>query len=126
MDSNRDTFNLVNKTQGLVIASQVRHARGIWARAVGLIGRRSLDADEGLWISPCNGVHTVGMRFPVDVIALDRNMRVLSIIPRLNPFRVLWPRRGRHSVIELAAGKSSMIREGDVLNFAANDSQSLS
>ena len=55
---------------------------------VGLLGKRGLNAGEGLWIKPSSGVHTLGMMFGIDVIGLDKELRVVKLWPRLVPFRV--------------------------------------
>jgi len=109
----------VNVTRGSVIAERVTRADGFWARLIGLIGRRSLDAGEGLWLIPCNGVHTFGMRFPIDVLILDRDRRVLRVLSALRPWRLCLPAPGGHSAIELPAGTiaASNVRVGDQLTL---------
>jgi uncharacterized membrane protein (UPF0127 family) len=70
-------------------------------RAIGLIGRRSYDG--GMLIEPCKAVHTIGVRFPVDVAFLDEH-RVVIAMTRMAPYRVGMPRRGARSVLEAEAG----------------------
>lgn len=72
-------------------------------RLRGLLGHRSLDADEGLWITPCGSVHTFGMRFPIDVVFVGRDGRIVRIVDRLVAGRVAFA-RSTASVVELAAG----------------------
>jgi uncharacterized membrane protein (UPF0127 family) len=115
VDSTRNSYRLIEKTNGQVIASRVRRASALWERTVGLLGRRSLGTEEGLWIEPCNGIHTIGMRFSIDVIVLDRELRVLNIIHALKPFRIACGGKGARSVLELPAGTASSIRVGDQL-----------
>jgi uncharacterized membrane protein (UPF0127 family) len=73
-------------------------------RAVGLLRHRRLEAGAGLWIKPCSGVHTFGMSFPIDVIGLDKQMRIVKLWPELKPNRItaIYPRV--RTVLELAAG----------------------
>jgi hypothetical protein len=71
----------------------------------GVLGRCGLNAGERLWIKPSFGVHTVGMRFPIDVIGLDKNLKVVKIWPHLAPFRVTSISLKVRSVIELGAGR---------------------
>jgi len=123
MESIGDTYELINKTRGNGIASRIRRARGIWARTIGLMGRRSLDPDEGLWIVPCNGIHTIGMRFSIDVVVLDCNMRVLKIVDGLRPFHVVVGVRGGHSVLELSAGRASTVSVGDELDLTTSSAR---
>jgi uncharacterized membrane protein (UPF0127 family) len=70
----------------------------------GLLGRRSLDSDEGILLRPAGSVHTFFMRFAIDVLFLDRDLVVVGIEPELRPWRTAG-RRGAKSVVELAAGE---------------------
>ena len=70
----------------------------------GLIGRQGLPAGEGLLVSPAPAIHTAFMRFPIDAVFLDRNMRVVDIVERLRPWRMASKRRAR-AVLELSAGE---------------------
>ncbi len=78
-------------------------AQRFWARLVGLLGRRALAPDEALLLSPCNNIHTFFMRFPIDVVFLDKQGAVLAIVPALRPWRVAAARRA-HACLELAGG----------------------
>ena len=100
----REIYRLMDAARGTVILSRVERAAGFWERLVGLIGRKSLPSGEGLWIDPCNGIHTFGMRFPLDVLVLDETGRVLRILTKLGPWRVSLPVRGARSAVEMAAG----------------------
>ncbi|HEY7794395.1 MAG TPA: DUF192 domain-containing protein [Gaiellaceae bacterium] len=75
-----------------------------FARMRGLLGRRSLDSDEGILLRPAGSVHTFFMRFAIDVLFLDRELVVVGIEPELRPWRTA-ARRGAKSVVELAAGE---------------------
>ncbi|MBK8767481.1 MAG: DUF192 domain-containing protein [Burkholderiaceae bacterium] len=78
-------------------------AEGFVARLVGWLGRRKACPDEALWLVPCRGVHTLGMRFPIDLVFLDRSGRVLRIDESVKPWRCRWHGQA-HSVVELKAG----------------------
>ncbi|CAN5378029.1 DUF192 domain-containing protein [soil metagenome] len=80
----------------------VRIADGFVDRAVGLLGRRSLDEAHGLLLHPCSSIHTAFMRMPIDVLFLDEQSRVLSVAT-LRPWRVRWVPKAV-GVVELAAG----------------------
>jgi uncharacterized membrane protein (UPF0127 family) len=84
----------------------------------GLMGRRALLAGEGMLLTPAPAIHTAFMRFPIDALFLDRNLRVLDIVERLRPWRVASERRAR-SVLELAAGESARrgVEVGDRLEL---------
>ncbi|OGO51429.1 MAG: hypothetical protein A2148_11870 [Chloroflexi bacterium RBG_16_68_14] len=93
-----------NSTRSTQLASDARPARGFWSRLVGLLGRASLQPGEALVLDPCNSVHTVFMRFPIDVVYVDRSRQVLKVVPDLKPFRVSGVLRGVCAVIELPSG----------------------
>ena len=88
------------------------------ARMKGLLGGSQLPAGEGILLRPASSVHTWFMRFPIDVVFLDRELRVLRIVPALPPWKVA-ARRGAHAVLELAAGECERrgVREGELLRL---------
>jgi uncharacterized membrane protein (UPF0127 family) len=85
-------------------------------RMRGLLGRRSLDAGEGLLLRPASSVHTFFMRFPIDVAFLDRDLSVLSIARDLRPWRAAG-RPGARAALELPAGECERrgLRPGDTV-----------
>jgi uncharacterized membrane protein (UPF0127 family) len=89
------------------------------SRMRGLLGRRSLAPDEGILLRPASSVHTLFMRFAIDVVFLDRDLAVLRVVPGLRPWRAVSRRRAA-AVLELAAGESERrgIRAGDRLAWA--------
>ncbi len=91
-------------------------ANNFYSRLRGLLGRRGLANNQALAIEPCNSVHTMWMRFPIDVIFLDRNKKVVKIKRRLEPYRTASSKAG-HSVVEVAAGVANIknITVGDQL-----------
>lgn len=89
---------------GLVFANRVTIASTRLQRAIGLLGRTSLEAGEGLWITPCHGVHTWFMRFSIDVLAMDANGVVVDAVSTLKPWRMRLPKPGASTVLELPAG----------------------
>ena len=94
----------------------VRVAGTFRARLAGWLGLRAVPRAGGLWIVPCDGVHTFAMRFPIDVVFVDAAGRVLRIDCAVAPWRVRIC-IGAHSVIELAAGQAGAlgISRGDRL-----------
>jgi uncharacterized membrane protein (UPF0127 family) len=93
-----------NASLNTVIADRVDVAATRAARAVGLLSRTGLEPGEALWIVPSRGVHTWGMRFAIDVLALDEDGNVIDCVSNLRPWRVRLPRRGTAGVLELPAG----------------------
>ena len=74
-------------------------------RARGLLGRSALASGSALWLAPTRSIHTVGMRFPIDVVYLDRDSRVVAIRERVAPWRVTWGGWRARGVLEFAAGE---------------------
>ena len=111
------TLVLVNERTRTVVARRVELALTRRARRVGLLGRASLDAATALVLAPCLTIHTVGMKFPIDVVFVSRDGRALRIIRRLKPWRAAVSVRA-HAVIELAGGTldSVDVRVGDHLD----------
>jgi uncharacterized membrane protein (UPF0127 family) len=93
-----------NLNTGAVVATHVAVADTRATRAVGLLTRSGLNPGEGLWIVPSRGVHTWGMRFAIDVVALDQEGVVVDRVAVLKPWRIRLPRRGTAGVLELPAG----------------------
>lgn len=86
---------------GRVVAARVRLAGTPWARLRGLLGRR-LAADEGLWLTPCNAIHTCFLRHPIDAVFLARDGQVLAV-ETVAPWRMrVVP--GARQVLELPPG----------------------
>jgi hypothetical protein len=80
----------------------------------GLLGRDSLASEEGLLIRPAGSIHMLFMRFPIDALFCDRELRVLGVARNLQPWRVA-SRRDAKVVVELAAGAAEGVDEGDRL-----------
>ncbi len=95
---------IFNLTQHQLIARQGKMARTYFERFRGLIGTKSFGADDGLWIPKCQGVHTFGMAFPIDVVFLDPHKKVVGIRKDLLPNCVGPVFFAAHSVLEFAAG----------------------
>lgn len=88
----------------------------------GLLGQTTEDfsAGKGLWIAPSQGVHTIGMKFPIDVVYLDSKNRVIHVSHSLAPFRIAALKLKARSVIELPAGTLAQTETaiGDVLEIS--------
>ena len=95
-----------NCTRQVYLATRLSVARTHWTRFWGLMGENSLsfDAGRGLWIVPSHGVHTLGMKFPIDVVYLDQERQVLHLEMNLPPWRVAPVRARARSVLELPSG----------------------
>jgi uncharacterized protein len=91
--------------EGRWIAHEVRIAGSLASRCLGLIRARSLSTRGGLLLSPAASVHTLGMRFAIDVVFLSRQMRVLGLAPAVQPWRVRLAPPGTGRVLQLAVGQ---------------------
>lgn len=112
-------MRVVNLSKGTTLAQEVEEARSYWARLVGLLGRRGLAEGHGLLIAPCSSVHTLFMRFAIDVAFLDSDGRVVRAYASVPPFRLLMGGPGARMALELPAGtlERSGTRAGDFLQL---------
>jgi uncharacterized membrane protein (UPF0127 family) len=94
----------IDSTSGKELALDLALADTLRARLQGLLGRDALPAGTGLWIRPCNSIHTFGMRFPIDALFLDREKRVVGLAKDLPPNRMSRIYPSARSVMELPAG----------------------
>ena len=113
-------LRVLNLTRQTVLADCVEVADHGATRRKGLLGRSGLPAGEGLWIVPCESVHTFGMKFPIDLVYLDRKKKVKKVTSGMAPWR-LSACLSAHSVIELASGTihTTQTRPGDTLEFSS-------
>jgi uncharacterized protein len=112
-------MNLIDVTRATTVGTRITVADTCITRLVGLAGRRRLDAGCGLLIRPSSGIHTFGMLFAIDVVALNRELEVLRLWRRLAPFRATSISLKTHSILELPAGQIDhcQMRVGDRLAF---------
>lgn len=98
----REVF-VYNKSKETFLSFRVTVADSVLSRLVGLLGKRSLKPDGGVWIVPANSIHTIGMLFPFDLVMIDKNFRVVRVKEMVRPFRIVWPKLRAESVLELPA-----------------------
>ena len=94
----------VNATRAVPLTHSARVAKTMRARMVGLLRDAKLEEGDGLWIVPCNSIHSFGMRFVFDAIFLDKKLRVVRLYSAMKPWRMSAIVFGAHSVLELPAG----------------------
>jgi uncharacterized membrane protein (UPF0127 family) len=92
-----------NCTRQTFLASELTVADTHWTRFRGLLRtrREEFTSGQGLWIVPCQGVHTLGMRFAIDVIYLDSDMRVVHVEENVKPWRITPVRLRAATVLEV-------------------------
>jgi len=107
---------------GAVVCERCTVARTPFTRMRGLLGRRRLDPGEGLLLEPAGSIHTFFMRFPIDVVFLDREQRVVRVASSVAPWRAAAARKAR-AVLELAAGEAARVGlvPGSVLRLEVSD-----
>ena len=106
-----------NLRTGLWLAQDLRVAQSLWDKAKGLLGQHGLAPGAGLYIVPCQSIHSFFMRFPFDAVFVDKSWRVLHLIEAMSPWRIspfVWRAKG---VLELPAGTigASHTQQGDTL-----------
>ena len=113
-------MRVVNRTRQTEIGARIAVADHGARRRKGLLGRNGLDPGEGLWIVPCEAVHTFGMRFAIDLIYLDRNKRVVKTRQSVGAARISGS-LSAHSILELPPGTVSATetQRGDQIEFVS-------
>ena len=111
---------VVNRTRGTFLGVDVKRADAFRTRLLGLYRHRHLSLGDGVWLVPCKGVQTIGMRTAIDVVFLDAKQRVVRIYNHVRPGRIIWWVPHAHSAVEVPAGAvgSSETRAGDLIEFA--------
>jgi uncharacterized protein len=119
--SNGKSGYAFNQTRQSFLATEVRVANTHFQRLMGLMGtpRGSLHTGCALWIQPCHGVHTMFMRYPIDVVYLDRDFRVVKLEENVRPWRVTPVIVESATVLELPAHTvfNTGTKVGDVLEI---------
>lgn len=94
---------IYNQSKETFLSLRVKVADSIFSRLAGLLGKRSLHPDSGVWIVPANAVHTIGMLFTFDLVLIDKDFTVVGLRELLSPFKITRPNFRAESVIELPA-----------------------
>ena len=110
-----DIVRARNVTRQTVVAEHVEVAETSETRNKGLLGRTGLEPGTGLWLVPCEWVHMFGMKFPIDIVVLNKDDVVVGVQEALKPGwigRFFW---GAHSTLELPVGaiRASGTLKGD-------------
>lgn len=100
---------LVNANKKTLVSDRCHFANTVLKRMVGLLNRRAMTEGDGLLIDRCYGIHTIGMRFPIDVLFLDKDLRVIRVVNALPPFRTCAVKKAVY-VLELPVGSIERTR----------------
>ncbi|HXB68108.1 MAG TPA: DUF192 domain-containing protein [Candidatus Acidoferrales bacterium] len=115
-----------NQTRDTVLGRSVDIADSSEKRRVGLLKHERLSPGEGLWITPCESVHTFFMKFPIDLVYLDKKRKVRKVRHRVPPWRLSMCLTA-HSILELPAGTAEQTGtlKGDILTIEKLDFEKL-
>jgi uncharacterized membrane protein (UPF0127 family) len=113
----RDILCVFNATRESFLGLRVSRADTMFTRLRGLLGRIRLKPEDGIWVIPSRGIHTVGMLFAIDVVYLDAANKVIYLVENLAPFRISPLRMKCASILEFSSRTiySSNTRLGDEL-----------
>lgn len=103
----------------MLTSLNIHHAQTFCQRLGGLLIRPRLQAQEALVLAPCSSVHTAFMRYPIDVVFVDKHGRVLKVEQHLKPWRAAWC-WGAQAAIELLAGQAQAhgIERGHMMDWS--------
>jgi uncharacterized membrane protein (UPF0127 family) len=110
-------MRIINKTNSAILAEDVVVADAPLKRMSGLLGRKDFYKGQALILKPCNSMHTFFMRFPIDVLFVDKDNRVVKALSNLRPFRISGIYLSSAFIIELPSGTilSTKTQENDTL-----------
>ena len=113
----RRTYCVFNRTRESFLGLRVASADTWFMRLRGALGRIGLKPDDGVWLAPSLGIHTIGMLFAIDLVYLDSDNKVIHLVEHLGPFRISPIRIGCAGILELESRTifSSNTRVGDEL-----------
>ena len=117
---------LIHKDTKQTIVQNVLMARSLWDRMKGLIGKTDFPSVNTLWILPCTGIHTFFMKFPIDVIFVNRKLQIKAVFKNIAPSRIIYPPlfSNSHSVFEFKtpALNSFQLEKGNQLYVEETES----
>jgi len=118
-------LRVANLSRNTVLATSMELADSSPKRNKGLLGRSRLAPGEGLWILPCEAIHTFGMKFPIDLVYLDGKNRIKKLCRDVPPWRLSVCLSAR-SVLELPSGaiRETKTRPGDIIEFSSASASS--
>ncbi|MCM8789645.1 MAG: DUF192 domain-containing protein [Candidatus Omnitrophica bacterium] len=100
-------MKIINKTNNAILAEKAILADTPLSRLKGLLGRKQLNIGEGIILRPCSSIHTFFMHFPIDILFLDKNNKIIKAIPDLKPFHLTAIYFNAAFAIELPVGTIS-------------------
>lgn len=116
-------FTVYNLSKDNVLLDKAYMANNFYKRFKGLLGKTGLEEGEGLIIKPCNSIHTIGMKFPIDVLFLDKYNTVIHVMENIPAGKLSPIVKNSKYVIETRAGElaSKGVETGDRLEVRQSD-----
>lgn len=106
----------IKTSNGQILCQNMKLADDLITRLIGLMFSHDLPDCDGLMLVPCNSIHTFFMRYAIDVVFLDKDLKVVKAIYGIKPFRMTWIYFKAHQVLEMKAGTLSRdLKAGDRL-----------
>jgi uncharacterized membrane protein (UPF0127 family) len=104
---------------GSPLISRLEVADTFCSRMIGLLGRSRLPDRHGLYITRCSSIHTFFMRFSIDLVFVDSEMRIVKVARNITPFRIVFGGRGASAVLEVQTGwlETGLLKQGACLGF---------
>lgn len=110
----------MNVTSNTIVSKKVETAQTLKQRAVGLLGRSELVEDHCLWILKCRSVHSFFLRFPIDVLYVDKDLRITKIEKNMKSWRISWGGFSSSSCFEFGANQvGTTVNVGDLLSVSS-------
>lgn len=111
----------INDEKAEMLIENLQIAESFFGRMQGLLGRKSLAADQALWIKPCNNIHTFFMKFTIDCVFINKTYKVEKVFSKVRPFQIRGPVWKAYSVIEFSEGfvEKWNIQPGDQLHVVS-------
>lgn len=107
----------INAKTGKIIADNLEMKDTFLGRLIGLLGTKSLKAGQGIVLKPCNSIHTCFMLFPIDVVFISKDFKVLKIVKKIKPWHFSPIVLKSIYTLEVAAGEIKDLKEGDQVKF---------
>jgi uncharacterized protein len=113
------SLRLVNLDNGHVMAESIESAETFFTRLKGLMFRKQLSNGGGLYLHPCKSIHTFFMKFPIDVLYINKDWKIVGMEEKLEPGKIGRQFPGAASVVELESGsiQKNGIKEGQIVKL---------
>lgn len=112
---------VITDSKNAEIKFSARWAKTIFRRLIGLLATSSLKKNEGLLLSPCKSVHTMGMSYPLDLIFMDKQRIVVKCVQNLKPYRAASAKRAYYTLeLPINTIEASGVGVGDQFSWSSS------